>query len=59
MPPPRKRAAGAGRNYAPSEECAEQGQFGESGDVGRSLVADVRTKARNAVKSGQGDRRRD
>jgi hypothetical protein len=34
----------------------EQGQFSESDDVGRSLAADVRTKAKNAVKSGQGDR---
>ena len=34
----------------------EQGQFSESDDVGRSLAADARTKAKNAVKSGQGDR---
>ena len=34
----------------------EQGQFSESDDVGRSIAADVRTKAKNAVKSGQGDR---
>jgi len=34
----------------------EQGQFSESDDVGRSLGTDVRTKAKNEVKSGQGDR---
>ena len=34
----------------------EQGQFSESDDVGRSLGADVRTKAKNEVKSGHGDR---
>ena len=34
----------------------DEGQFSESDDVGRSLGADVRTKARNEVKSGQGDR---
>jgi hypothetical protein len=32
------------------------GQFKESADVGRSLAADRRTKAKTAVKSGQGDR---
>jgi hypothetical protein len=38
-----------------------QGEFKESDDVGRSLAADRRTKAKNVVKSGQddkGDRRR-
>lgn len=34
----------------------ERGQFKESDDVGKSLAADRRTKAKTAVKSGQGDR---
>ena len=34
----------------------KQGQFKESDDVGRSLAADRRTKAKTVVKSGQGDR---
>lgn len=34
----------------------EQGQFHESDDVGRSLAADVRKKARTVAKPGQGDR---
>ncbi len=33
-----------------------QGQFSESDDVGRSLAADRRQKARATVKPGQGDR---
>ena len=33
-----------------------KGQFKESDDVGRSLAADRRTKAKTASKSGQGDR---
>lgn len=33
-----------------------QGQFKESDDVGRSLAADRRTKAKTPAKSGQGDR---
>ena len=32
------------------------GKFKESDDVGRSLTADRRTKAKRAVKSGQGDK---
>ena len=32
------------------------GQFKESDDVGRSLAADRRKKAKTASKSGQGDR---
>jgi len=34
----------------------KSGQFKESGDVGRSLTADRRTKAKTKTKSGQGDR---
>ena len=34
----------------------EQGQFSQSDDVGRSLAADRRQKAKTTVKSGQGDR---
>ena len=34
----------------------KKGQFKESDDVGRSLAADRRTKAKTVVKSGQGDR---
>ena len=34
----------------------KQGQFKESDDVGRSLAADRRTKAKTVGKSGQGDR---
>jgi hypothetical protein len=33
-----------------------QGQFKESDDVGRSLSADRRTKAKTRVKPGYGDR---
>jgi hypothetical protein len=34
----------------------ENGRFKESDDVGKSLAADRRTKAKTSVKSGQGDR---
>lgn len=34
----------------------EKGEFKESDDVGRSLAADVRTKAKTKVPAGQGDR---
>ena len=34
----------------------KQGQFKESDDVGKSLAADRRTRAKSKVKSGQGDR---
>ena len=34
----------------------KQEQFKESDDVGRSLAADRRTKAKTVVKSGHGDR---
>lgn len=34
----------------------EDGKFKESDDVGKSLATDRRTKAKTAVKSGQGDR---
>ena len=34
----------------------DKGQFNESDDVGRSLSADRRKKAKAVVKSGQGDR---
>jgi hypothetical protein len=33
-----------------------KGQFKESDDVGRSLAADRRTKAKTKVKAGQGDK---
>jgi hypothetical protein len=33
-----------------------QGEFKESDDVGRSLPADRRTKAKNVAKPGQGDK---
>ena len=33
-----------------------EGKFKESDDVGRSLAADRRQKAKTKVKSGQGDR---
>lgn len=32
------------------------GKFSESDDVGKSLAADVKTKAKTTVKAGQGDR---
>jgi hypothetical protein len=35
---------------------APKGQFKESDDVGRSLTADRRTKAKKAAKPGQGDK---
>jgi hypothetical protein len=34
----------------------KEGRFKESDDVGRSLAADRRQKAKTIVKSGQGDR---
>ena len=34
----------------------EEGRFTESDDVGRSLAKDVKTKAKTAVKPGQGDK---
>jgi hypothetical protein len=34
----------------------EHGRFKESDDVGRSLAADQRTKAKNESPKGQGDR---
>jgi hypothetical protein len=34
----------------------EKGRIKESDDVGRSLQADRRTKARTVAKSGQGDK---
>ena len=34
----------------------EEGKFEESDDLGRSLSQDVRKKAENTVKPGQGDR---
>jgi hypothetical protein len=34
----------------------KKGQFAESDDVGRSLAADVRKKAKTKTKSGQGDK---
>lgn len=34
----------------------KKGRFNESDDVGRSLAADRRTKAKKKVKSGQGDK---
>jgi hypothetical protein len=34
----------------------KRGRFKESDDVGRSLPADRRKKAKRAVKSGQGDK---
>ncbi|HZP21118.1 MAG TPA: hypothetical protein VFB16_13025 [Bauldia sp.] len=34
----------------------EKGRFKEVDDVGRSLAADRRTKAKTAVKKGEGDR---
>ena len=33
-----------------------EGQFQESDDVGRSLSSDRKLKAKNEVKSGQGDK---
>ena len=34
----------------------DEGKFKESDDLGKSLSQDVRTKAKNEVESGQGDR---
>ena len=34
----------------------EEGRFKESDDAGRSLSRDVRQRAKNKAKSGQGDR---
>jgi hypothetical protein len=35
---------------------SKTGQFKESDDVGKSLAADRRTKAKTAAKKGEGDR---
>ena len=34
----------------------DQGRFSESADVGKSLAADRRTKAKTVAKKGDGDR---
>lgn len=34
----------------------DQGRFKESDDIGKSLAADVRQKAKTTAKPGQGDR---
>ena len=34
----------------------EEGRFKESDDVGRSLKTDIRRKAQNKAKKGEGDR---
>ena len=44
---------GADKRYVRRDE---QGRFGESDDVGRSLAQDVKRKAKTEVKPGQGDR---
>ena len=44
---------GADKRYVRRDE---KGQFKESDDVGKSLAADRRQKAKTEVKSGQGDR---
>jgi hypothetical protein len=44
---------GADKRYVRRDR---QGRFKESDDVGRSLAADRRTKAKTVAKSGQGDR---
>ena len=44
---------GADKRYVRRDS---EGKFKESDDVGRSLAADRRTKAKTQVKSGQGDR---
>lgn len=44
---------GADKRYLRRDQ---QGRFKESDDVGKSLAADRRTKAKTTVKSGQGDR---
>ena len=44
---------GTDKRYVRREE---QGQFKESDDVGRSLKTDIRRKARNKIKQGEGDK---
>jgi hypothetical protein len=44
---------GSDKRYVRRES---RGRFSESDDVGRSLAADRRRKAKRKVKSGQGDR---
>ena len=44
---------GADKRYVRRDE---QGRFKESDDVGKSLAADRRQKAKTKVKKGQGDR---
>lgn len=36
--------------------CDDQGRFKESDDIGRSLSADKRRKAKSDAKPGEGDR---
>ena len=57
---PRKKAAkrelintGTDKRYVRRDEL---GRFKESDDVGRSLSADIRKKAKKEVPAGQGDR---
>ena len=56
-----KRASGKRELITPKGDARyvrrdSQGQFKESDDMGRSMKADRRTKARRKVPSGQGDR---
>lgn len=44
---------GADKRYVRRDK---QGQFKESDDVGRSLAADRRKKAKTTVKTGHGDK---
>ena len=44
---------GADKRYVRRDD---EGQFGESDDVGRSLRQDVRQRAETEVPAGQGDR---
>ncbi len=44
---------GADKRYVRRDS---KGRFSESADVGRSLAADVRRKAKSVAKPGQGDR---
>jgi hypothetical protein len=56
MPTKKKRERISPRGDARFVRRDERGRIVESDDVGRSLARDRATKAKTAVKSGEGDR---
>jgi len=52
----RQARADRHRDRQTIRQARRQGRFKESDDVGKSLTADRRVKAKTKVKSGQGDK---